>query len=751
MLAYPRELNPDEYLNCDLKQGVHRSIPARWRDRLQKKVSSYMRMYQVAEAGQANARPTASVMQCRSLRTGFILSLFFLLVQQVFGLEAETDWEEFETIIVTATRIPTDIIDLPFAAGSVGREKIQLASQQLGLDEALSTVPGLFFQNRYNFAQDLRIAIRGFGARANFGIRGIRIFADDIPLTLPDGQANVDSIDLGSAERIEVIRGPFSAVYGAASGGVINIYTEDGAETPYVSGRVNLGSYGYRQTQAKASGENGPWNWLANVSTTELDGYRDHSEFSSDLVNSKFHYEFNDGSRLTVLINAVDSPEANDPGGLNARELAEDRRQAAPRNELFNAGESLEQQTLGLTWLESVSENEGLMLRTYYTSRKFNNRLPFDVNSNGQGGSVDLDREFGGLGGNYRWSHDFGGRSNQFVLGFSYDAQRDLRKRFANNQGTLGDMTTNQDEDVSTSAIYIENAWDITRNLAWTLGARYDEVDYRVTDHTGGGGSGQVDFAQFSPMAGLLWNLGSNMNLYGNISSSFDPPTTTELANPEASTGFNRNLGSQTATSYELGMKGLLVTRARYDLALFHIDVKDALVPFELTGSGQSFFENAGRSTHRGLEAALSLELLPDFTANVTYTWSDFTFDEFQSADGKVFDGNRIPGIPEHLFNIDLAWSHPSGFYARWNMLCASSFYADNANEVETGDYQVSNLRAGYRWAGQNWEISPFVGANNLFDEKYIDNVRLNAAFGRYYEPAPERNAYAGVLIRRAF
>jgi iron complex outermembrane receptor protein len=198
-------------------------------------------------------------------------------------------------------------------------------------------------------------------------------------------------------------------------------------------------------------------------------------------------------------------------------------------------------------------------------------------------------------------------------------------------------------------------------------------------------------------------------------------------------------------------MKGLLVDRARYELALFQIDVKDAIVPFELAGSGQSFFENAGRSTHRGLETALSMELLPGLTGSATYTWSDFTFDEFRGVDGEVFDGNRIPGIPEHLFNIDLAWSHSSGFYAGWDLLYAGSFYADNANEVETGDYLVSNLRAGYRRAGEHWEISPFVGVNNLFDEKYIGNVRLNASFGRYYEPAPERNVYAGVLVRYGF
>ena len=239
--------------------------------------------------------------------------------------------DSLEEVIVTATRLPAESRNLPFAVARIGKEDIQDARQQLGLDEALSGVPGLFFQNRYNFAQDLRVAIRGFGARANFGIRGIRIVADDIPLTLPDGQASVDSIDLGSAESIEVIRGPFSAVYGAASGGVILIRSEEGPADPFVSGRLNLGSYDVIQGQLKIGGQAGRTKYLVNLSTTELDGYRDHSDLETTLLNANIRHEINESTDLSVVFNAVDSPTANDPGGLNAREVAEDRRQACTK------------------------------------------------------------------------------------------------------------------------------------------------------------------------------------------------------------------------------------------------------------------------------------------------------------------------------------------------------------------------------------------------------------------------------------
>lgn len=656
-----------------------------------------------------------------------------------------------EEIVVTATRIPTDLSALPFAVSRVDGDQAQRARQQLGLDEALAVVPGLFFQNRYNFAQDLRIAIRGFGARANFGIRGIRIFSDDVPLTLPDGQGSVDAIDLGSVEQIEVIRGPFSAVYGSATGGVINLQTESGPHVPFVSGRLNRGAHGYTQAQLKTGGRARRLNWLANLSSTRLDGYREHAEYENTLLNTKLRYEFNASTTLTVVINAIDSPLANDPGGLNESEVEEQRRQAAPRNALYDAGEALEQQTLGLALRRTLGAGNELMLRSYWVGRDFRNRLPFDVNSNGQGGSVSLQRRFAGLGGNYSWNHEWGNMRNRLVIGFDHDAQQDHRRRFANNRGTLGPMTTNQDEDVTSSGLYIQDTLQLRSGFRLTLGGRFDNVEYVVKDRTGAANSGQRDFREFSPVAGFNWGLRDGVNLYGNVSTSFDPPATTELANPDGRSGFNQELESQKATNYEIGVKGLLAGRARYEFALFHIGVKDEIVPYELEGPGQSFFENAGSSTHDGVETSLVIELLPGLMGTISYTWSDFVFGDFVGGSGDDYGGNRIPGVPRHLFNLDFDWAHGSGIYAGLDLMYAGSFYANNANTVETGSYLLSNFRLGYRWEWGKWAFEPFAGINNLLDEAYMSNVRLNASFGRYYEPAPERNAYAGAMLRYGF
>jgi iron complex outermembrane receptor protein len=414
---------------------------------------------------------------------------------------------------------------------------------------------------------------------------------------------------------------------------------------------------------------------------------------------------------------------------------------------LFNAGESLEQQSMGAALTRAYKGGSELLVRAYYVHRDFENRLPFDINSNGQGGNVDLGRQFYGLGG--RWTTNMGERA-RLVFGADYEAQRDHRVRYANLEGIRGDLTTNQDEDVTDYAVYAQGMWSVTESLTLNAGVRLDEIDYRISDRLDQGGSGTIDFSELSPMAGISWALGSGKHLYANISQSFDPPATTELANPDAATGFNQSLESQTALNMEVGFKGERA-RLRYEVALFHIDVDGAIVPYELEGSGQTFYENAGTSTHDGLETSALVEVADGVTLSLSYTWSDFTFDQFQGIDGESYDGNRIPGIPRNLWQGSVQWQPGPAWFMAFDVLHASHFYADNDNTVEVGDYTVADLRFEYRHSDVRLEWAPFAGVNNVFDEQYNDNVRLNAAFGRYYEPAPERNFYFGLEIRGTF
>ena len=650
-------------------------------------------------------------------------------------------------IIIRSSRIESPAERLPGAASVLTEADIGDGRQQLGLDESLTTVPGVFALNRYNFAQDLRIAIRGFGARSNFGIRGIRVFVDDVPATLPDGQSGVDAVDLGATERIEVLRGPSASLYGTAAGGVLSLYTREGGGLPEAGVRTTGGSYGYFDARAEAVGGAGvPIDYSVHLSRTGLDGFRDHAASERTLLTSKFDYDFGPGTQLSLLLSALDAPIADDPGGLTATEVAADRRQASPLNLRFDAGEAVVQQKIGVVLEQTVGERGRLRIRNYYVLRDFDNKLPF--------AAVSLERFFAGGGVEYRHDGDVVGRSNRLLLGVDVDHQDDDRVRRTNIDGTVGAVTFDQREQVLSAGVFARDEIDLTPDLTFVLGLRYDSVRFDVDDQFLGDGndSGNITFTELSPSTGLNLRIMPGVYLYANGSYAFETPTTTEFANPSGSGGFNTSLEAQTALNLEAGIKGNADQLLSYELALFHIAIDDQLIPFEIpTSPGRFAFQNAGESTHQGIELAARLALTPRWSAGAAYTYSDFRFDVFRDQTGASLNGNRIPGIPQHLFNLDTRHAWASGAFVAANARLVGSFFADNENLVSIPGYAVVDLRAGYERQVGEWRFGAHAGVNNLFDRDYNANVRINATGGRFFEPAPDRNLFAGISIRRGF
>ena len=645
-----------------------------------------------------------------------------------------------DEIIVTATRREAAVRDVARSISVVGKNEIQGARQLLGLDEALARVPGLYMQNRYNFAQDLKVSLRGFGARSNFGIRGVRIFVDDIPESLPDGQAQVDSIDLGSASRIEVLRGPASSLYGNAAGGVIAVYSELGSEPPYVEATVAGGDYGYRRQQLKAAGGNGSVRYMINAGNTDLDGYRDHSSANGTTLNAKLAYRPTEDNELLLTFTNTDQPRADDPGGIDADAMAQDRRSARPQNILFDAGEALDQQRLGAVYKTDRGGGE-LMLRNYYVWRDFASRLPFV-----DGGAVDLQRFYYGAGAQYAF-RELGRKQLQLTMGFDVDRQDDDRQRFDNNDGAAGDKVFEQNEKVDSNGVYLLARKPLSGNATASAGLRYDRVRFEVEDAylSDGDDSGSIEFDHLSPSLALQYTMGPGV-LFASWSSSFETPTTTELANPDGSGGFNESLQPQLADNFEIGIKSSHESLF-YELAIFHIDLEQELVPFEIaTSPGRSYYSNAGSSSRDGIEAALSWQGQSGLSAELSYTWSDFTFDDFIE-DGQDYQGKQLPGLPKHFGYAGLSYATGSGFTASVETLFSGELYADNGNTTSVSSYAVSNVRLGYQWQRGAWMFRPYLGVNNLFDEQYASNIRVNAFGGRYYEPAPELNIYAGLAV----
>jgi len=663
-----------------------------------------------------------------------------------------------DTIIVTSPRAETALEDVASSISRVTQEQIQLGQPQLTLDESLVRVPGVFMQNRQNFSQALRISIRGFGARGNFGIRGIKVIVDDVPATLTDGQGNVDEIDLGSAQRIEVIRGPASSLYGSASAGVISVYSEDGQETPYVETRLSSGEDGLEQVQLKAGGQAGRLNYLGSVSMLDYEGFRANSYIERNALNSKLRFDIGEDSDLTATINVIDIPKMGDPGGLTAAELAANRRAANPNSlpAAFDNSEGRSQERIGLVYRNAFGENHEILVRNYYTWLDFSNKLTVQGTvAASNGGQVEFDRAFAGLGGQYTFTGNLGERRNRLIMGLEIEDQQDDRLRYQNlTGGVRGLLTFDQTEMVSSMGLFAQNEFSLSPNLDLILGLRYDDVEFEIEDHfllnTTGNDSGNSDFNETSERLGLLWRATDRAHVYANYSTAFDTPTTTEFANPTGG-GFNPNLTSQVAESVEIGIRGEVGMEIplSYDFAVFDVTVDDEIVLFSQVG-GRSFFSNAAESTRTGFELALSAQLLDSFGISLAYSDLDATFDSFTTATTS-FAGRIVPGVPQRQAFLEFAYRHEGGFYGVLDALDVSEYYADNANLVRIEGYTVSNLRVGFEANVGNFELSPFIGVYNLFDEEFNSNIRINDANSRYYEPASDRQSYGGLSARYSF
>jgi len=648
---------------------------------------------------------------------------------------------------VNATRVEKNIIDIPASISHIGQEKIQLGTEQAGLDESMKQVPGAFFLNRYNYAQDLRVSIRGFGARSNFGIRGIKIIVDGIPETLPDGQGSIDGVDIGSIYKIDVIRGPSSSLYGNASGGAILIETERGPDLPFVELRNTYGDFNLNKQQLKIGGNTGDLNYLLNISNTSVDGYRDNSKFENKQFNGRFEYSLSDSSNIISTLHHTDQPFANDPGGITAEDAATDRRQARAQNLNYQAGEKVKQTRFGLIYKTQLNKSRNLEIRTYNTDRDFSNKLPFQ-----NGGMVNLDRSFYGGGLKYIEEGYLGKYQNRLLLGVDYDRQDDNRSRYNNLLGIKGAKTLQQNELITSLGAYLQNETKLNDIAEITLGVRHDDIEFDVRDKflSDGDDSGKINLNQFSPMIGVSLKTSSNTNIYATASKAFETPTTTEFANPSGG-GFNQAVKPQKSTNYEIGIKKLS-NKYTFEAAIFQINIRDELTPYEDSEQpGRTFFTNAGSSDRYGLELSNIRRFYDQFEFSTTYTYSDFKFNHFKDVNGIKHDGKRIPGIPKNLLNFNLSWSNDSGSYANLDTTFAGEFYADNSNQNKVDSYAVSNLRLGKNFTHNDLNIGFYFGINNIFNEQYNSNIRINAYGNRYFEPAPKQNIFFGITVNKKF
>ncbi|MGQ0577685.1 MAG: TonB-dependent receptor family protein [Betaproteobacteria bacterium] len=739
----------------------------------------------------------------RDFRTlGLPVGQLFCLALSLFAAGAVLAQEgsiQTAPIVVTPTRVEQSSFDLPVAVNAIDAETIQEARPAVNISETLVRVPGVVVQNRETFAQEQQIIVRGFGARAGFGVRGIKLLADGIPASTPDGQGGTGLFDLGSARSIEVLRGPFSALYGNHSGGVVQIFTEDGPERPTVTPYFSAGSYDTWRAGTKFGGQAGNLNYIANLSHYETDGYRDHSAARKDQFNSKFDVRLNEHSALTLVLNYLNQPDNEDPLGLTAAQVAQNPSQTTPDTtagaipgislaDRFNTGRNLSNLQTGAVYETAVNDQDRLRFLAYVGRRSNDSYLAVGTDSVTTSGGVSiLDRDFYGLGARWTRNSTLVSRPITVTLGADYDSATDARKGYVNDNGTATFLKRDEDNTADSAGAYIQTEWLFAEQWSASAGLRYTKVDFESADHyvcrgptnvtaptlpvcpgafTSGStaavnpdDSGSVSHDAWTPVAGLVFKATPVLNFYASAGKSFETPTLIELAyRPDGSPGLNFALEPSTSNHYELGTKMFVGTHSLLEAAVFQIDTEKEIVVASNSG-GRQAFKNAGDTQRRGAELSVNAALGYGFTGYVSATYLEANFEEsFTSCSGipcvafTVPAGNRIPAVPRYNVYTDLAWRHltwgfSTGLEVRWQ----GGVAVDDLNSEFADSYVVTAIRAQFEQRSGEWRLTEFARVDNLLDEQYIGAVLVNDGNGRFYAPAADRNFTVGMNASYAF
>lgn len=673
-----------------------------------------------------------------------------------------------QTMIVTASPQTVSELDTPAAVSVVQGEDMRQATPRVNLSESLTSVPGLQIQNRQNYSQDLQLSIRGFGSRSTYGVRGIRMYVDGIPATMPDGQGQTSNIDINSIESVDVLRGPFSALYGNASGGVMNVTTETGREPATIEASSYYGSFGSWRYGLKATGavgdgtQPGDVDYTVSSSRFATHGYRDHSGAQKNLANAKLGVRIDDVSKLTLILNSVDT-KANDPGGLSKSEWKDNPRQS-PRGDQYNMRKTIKQTQAGLRYERQLSEQDDLSVMMYAGERETTQyqsipRAP-QLNPTHAGGVIDLSRHYQGI--DTRWTHRGElGVPVTFTTGLNYENMSEDRKGYENFvmsgstpvYGHKGQQRRNERNLMWNVDPYLQTAWQLTDKLSLDAGVRYSSVWFDSNDHyvtpRNGDDSGEASYHKWLPAGSLKYAVTDAWNLYVAGGRGFETPTINELSyRSGGQSGLNFDLQPSTNTTWEVGSK-TRVGNGLLTAALFQTDTDNEIVT-DASSGGRTTYKNAGKTRRQGAELSVDQQFAGNWRAKMAWTYLNATY-RTNVCNDQDCNGNRMPGIARNMGFASLGWQPESGWYAGADVRYMSDIQADDENTAKAPSYTVVGLNTGYKLNYGNWMMDVFGRGDNLFDREYVGSVIVNESNGRYYEPAPGRNYGVGLSVAYRF
>lgn len=673
-----------------------------------------------------------------------------------------------QTMVVTAAPTTVSELDTPAAVSVVNGDEMRQAAPRVNLSESLGAVPGLQVQNRQNYAQDLQLSIRGFGSRSTYGVRGLRIYVDGIPATMPDGQGQTSNIDIGSVDTIEVLRGPFSALYGNSSGGVINVTSQTGTQPPTVEASSYYGSFGTWHYGMKATGAVGDGSHAGDVDYTvstnrfTTHGYRDHSGARKNLANARLGVRINDVSKLTLLLNSVDI-KANDAGGLTADEWRDNPRQS-PRGDQYNTRKNTRQTQAGLRYERQLSAQDDLSVMMYAGERETTQfqsipRAP-QLKPSHAGGVIDLTRHYQGI--DTRLTH----RGELLVpvtltAGLDYENMSERRKGYENfvmvngapQYGEQGALRRNERNLMWNVDPYLQTQWQLTDKLSLDAGVRYSSVwfdsnDYYITPGNGDD-SGDSSYHKWLPAGSLKYALTDAWNVYLSAGRGFETPTINELSyRSDNQSGLNFGLKPSTNDTVEIGSK-TRIGNGLFTAALFQTNTDNEIVVDSSSG-GRTSYKNAGKTRRQGMELGLDQQFGESWRLKAAWTWLDATY-RTNVCDDASCNGNRIPGIARNMGYASFGYQPEQGWYAGSDIRYMSDIMANDENTAKAPSWTVVGLTTGYKWSYGRMDMDLFGRIDNLFDREYVGSVIVNESNGRYYEPAPGRNYGIGLNLAWRF
>lgn len=629
-------------------------------------------------------------------------------------------------VVVSATRVPQEGFDAPAAVNAVQSASLQTAGPQVNLTEALVRLPGVMASNRNNYAQDPQISIRGFGARAAFGVRGIRLLADGIPASIPDGQGQASSFSLSSAERIEVIRGPLAILYGNASGGVIQSFSRTPSKGVLASFSTLWGADGLMRHGVQMDRATDQSALLVDLSRFETDGYRDHSAAKREQLHAKFDLRVSPATEWTVILSDWSQPLAEDPAGLTPAAYAENPQQAGENTQARRVRKITDQSQLGLRLRSQISSSAALEARAYAGTRS---NLQFQAFN----AWVGLERDFSGVG----LQLSAGG----FQLGLEHDRAVERRQ---GGPAALGEKTgLNRDEDNAAIASGLYASWTgpLSEQISALMGVRLGQLRLQNEDFylSNGNSSGEVKYQQTSPVLGLTWHASPSMNVFMSFGRGFESPTLAEVAYASAATGaiptsnFNTQLKAAVNRQMEVGLKWRPHPRERLDLVGFRAKTVDEVVT-DQSAFGRTSFRNAPGTVREGLELAHARDWGQGLRSTAALTWMRAVYtDAASSTVGLIASGNRIPSVPRHQAFASLEWAQsrdPKGQFMGWGAAVEGQSFgsrvADDLNRTQVDGVRLLHAWMGYRKQSGRLDWMMFARAENLTDEAYVASVIVN-------------------------